>query len=135
MATRSLIGKQNADGTITNIYCHWDGYPEHNGVILQEHYSSPTKVDQLLALGNLSYLSDEIGEQQDFNDIKSHKDNWCLAYGRDRGEKNQEAGTVTRKEFFDNTGIDYLYIYNNEFEWECYDAYYNTPVKILAETA
>ena len=61
MATRSLIGKQNADGTITSIYCHFDGYPEHNGVILQEHYSTPVSVGELLALGNLSVLAEQIG--------------------------------------------------------------------------
>jgi len=82
MATRSLIGKLNEDGTITNIYCHFDGYPEHNGVILQEHYSTPFKVEQLLALGNLSVLGELIGEKQSFDDRISGS---CLAYGRDRG--------------------------------------------------
>ena len=27
MATRSRIAKQNPDGTIKSVYCHWDGYP------------------------------------------------------------------------------------------------------------
>ena len=135
MATRSLIGKLNTDGTITNIYCHFDGYPDHNGVMLQEYYNSPAKVDQLLALGNLSFLGSEIGEKQDFNNRNKEND-WCLAYGRDRGEKGQEAETVTREEFFNkDSGVDYLYIYNNEFEWECYDAWSSAPVNISAETA
>ncbi len=135
MATRSLIGKQNTDGTITNIYCHWDGYPDHNGVVLQEYYNSPAKVDELLALGNLSFLGRVIGGKQDF-DNRNRENDWCLAYGRDRGEKNQEASTVTREEFFNkDSGVDYLYIYNNEFEWECYDAWSSTPVNISAETA
>ena len=136
MATRSLIGKLNADGTITNIYCHWDGYPSHNGVILQEFYNTPVKVDQLLALGNLSALDEEIGEKQDFDDRSTQGGNWCLAYGRDRGESNQEAKTVTRKEFFSKDhGVDYLYLYNNEMEWECYDAWSHAPVEILADVA
>ena len=136
MATRSLIGKQNQDGSITNIYCHFDGYPQHNGVILQEHYSTPVKVDQLLALGNLSVLSEEVGEEQDFNDRTTHKDNWCLAYGRDRGENNQQATVNTRDEFFsDDHGVDYLYLYNNEFEWECYNAWTLEPQNIPALVA
>jgi len=123
VATRSLIGKQNQDGSITNIYCHYDGYPEHNGAILKKYYSTPVGVDQLIALGNLSILAEEIGEKQDFYNIKSQRDNWCLAYGRDRGESNQHAQVSTRESFFSaDRGVDYLYLYNNEFEWECYNA-------------
>ena len=91
MATRSYIGKLNPDNTVSYIYCHHDGYPEHNGVILQEHYSTPFKVDQLLALGDLSVLAEEIGDKQDFNDYVNRNRNWCLAYGRDRGEINVSA--------------------------------------------
>ena len=133
MATRSLIGKQNADGTITNIYCHFDGYPEHNGVILQEHYSTPAKVDQLLALGNLSILGELIGEKQEFDNYHKRNNNWCLAYGRDRGELNQQAQTNTREDFFSTDhGVDYLYLYNNEFEWECFDGWTLNPDTIPA---
>jgi hypothetical protein len=131
MATRSLIGKLNSDNTVSYIYCHFDGYPEHNGVILQEHYDTPFKVDQLLALGDLSILAEEIGEKQDFDNIKSHKDNWCLAYGRDRGHSGIEMKTVSRDKFFGDAGyIDYLYLYNNEFEWECYSAWDLSSVTI-----
>jgi hypothetical protein len=36
MSTRSAIGIRY--GTIIKaVYCHWDGYVEHNGAILQEH--------------------------------------------------------------------------------------------------
>ena len=133
MATRSLIGKQNQDGSISYIYCHYDGYPSHNGVILQEHYTTPFKVDQLLALGDLSILAEEIGQQQDFNDYHKRNRNWCLAYGRDRGESNTKMATVSRDEFFEqDRGVDYLYLYNNDFEWECYNAWESTPEEIPA---
>lgn len=137
MATRSLIGKQNQDGSITSIYCHYDGYPEHNGVILQEYYSSPFQVDQLLALGNLSVLGREIGLKQDFNNRSTHFTNWCLAYGRDRGESNQQAQVSTRESFLSTDhGVDYLYLYNDEFEWECYNAWtlqlQNIPALVAA---
>jgi len=120
MATRSLIGKQNSDGTITSIYCHWDGQPQHNGTLLQNFYNTPFKVDQLLSLGNLSYLGSEIGDMQDF-DNPTNRD-WCLSYRRDRGEDNQNAVTTTRESFFkDNGWTDYYYIYNLDGEWECYN--------------
>lgn len=135
MATRSLIGRQNSDGTITNIYCHFDGYPEHNGVILQEHYSGPLKVDELIALGNLSVLREEIGTKQDFNDYNPNS-NMCLAYGRDRGESNQQAQTNSSKDFFSTDhGVDYLYLYNSNFEWECYNAWTLDPKDIPVPSA
>ena len=132
MATRSLIGKLNSDGTVTHIYCHWDGYPSHNGFLLQEHWDTPYKVDQLLALGDLSSLGSEIGEQQDPNGTSRNRD-WCLAYGRDRNQINIDAKTVSREDFFgDEDYIDYFYLYNEDFEWECYhngmDGYYQVEI-------
>ena len=56
MATRSRIAIENEDGTVTSIYCHWDGYVDHNGMILQEHYNERSKVEALIALGDISYL-------------------------------------------------------------------------------
>ena len=34
MSTRSRIGLQLANGSVLSVYCHWDGYPEFNGVKL-----------------------------------------------------------------------------------------------------
>lgn len=83
MATRSTIAIERDDGTIAMVYCHWDGYLNHNGRILYEYYSDPEKLEQLIALGDLSVLGSEIGEKHDFG---SSIDNWCKFYGRDRGE-------------------------------------------------
>ena len=41
MATRSTIALEFADGTVEQVYCHWDGYLAHNGLMLLEHYSNP----------------------------------------------------------------------------------------------
>ena len=98
MGTRSSIAMKTEDG-IKAIYCHWDGYVDHNGRILKEFYSDDAKVKALMDLGDLSSLRQEIGEQQDF-DAKYKEnpelpmvENWCLAYGRDRGETGTEAQT------------------------------------------
>ena len=85
MGTRSTIAKENADGTITSIYCHWDGYPEGVGQTLADHYTDVDKIDQLLALGDLSILGAEIGDSNDF-DYDHRIEGVCLFYGRDRGE-------------------------------------------------
>ena len=65
MATRSTIAKYNADGSITAIYCHYDGYPEHNGKMLQTHYATPAAVDALLSLGSFSGLYETEGKTAD----------------------------------------------------------------------
>ena len=44
MSTHSTIGLQHEDGTITAIYCHWDGTIEHNGRILVDHYGDVERV-------------------------------------------------------------------------------------------
>ena len=62
MGTRSTIALEFADGTVEQVYCHWDGYLEHNGQILQKHYMDPFKVKELLALGAFSSLDGDIEE-------------------------------------------------------------------------
>jgi hypothetical protein len=56
MGTRSTIALEFADGTVEQVYCHWDGYLSNNGKILVEHYLNPFKLKQLLALGGFSSL-------------------------------------------------------------------------------
>lgn len=60
MGTRSTIALEFADGTVEQVYCHWDGYLEHNGGILSIHYKDPFKVQQLLALGDFSTLESTV---------------------------------------------------------------------------
>jgi hypothetical protein len=97
MGTRSRIAVMH--GPIAkSVYCHWDGYLEHNGAILQEHYDS-SKANQLVALGDLSSLRPEIGEKHAFSRLEVPMDdeaydklygNMTTFYGRDRGEQNVE---------------------------------------------
>jgi hypothetical protein len=62
MGTRSTIALEFADGTVEQVYCHWDGYLDHNGKILQKHYSDPFKVKELVALGGFSSLCETVEE-------------------------------------------------------------------------
>lgn len=120
MATRSHIGKRNLDGSVDYIYCHWDGYPSHNGAILKEHYTTIDKVNELLELGGLSVLGKEIGEKQDFDDRSTHNENWCLAYGRDRGEIRVGVQNTSFQSLLKDDNVDYVYIFDGDY-WECYD--------------
>jgi hypothetical protein len=89
MATRSTIALEFADGTVQQVYCHWDGYLDHNGRILQAHYMDPFKVRDLIDLGSISSLGAEIGQKHDF-DVRFTSgaigENWTKFYCRDRGE-------------------------------------------------
>jgi len=88
MGTRSTIALEYADGTVDQIYCHWDGYLEHNGQILQAHYSDPFKVRQMMDLGDMSSLGERIGTQHAFDKAPEGE---CTFYKRDRNESGCEA--------------------------------------------
>jgi hypothetical protein len=102
MATRSTIALEFADGTIGQVYCHWDGYLAHNGKILFENYSNPFILRDLIDLGDVSSLRPTIGTKHPFSvfdlpsDSPMSKDgkfeelygNMTTFYGRDRSEHN-----------------------------------------------
>lgn len=64
MATRSMIAMTQQDGTIRSIYCHWDGYPAHNGAILHQFYNHEALVTELLDDGDLSTLAPTIEDNE-----------------------------------------------------------------------
>jgi hypothetical protein len=65
MGTRSTIAIEFADGTVEQVYCHWDGYLSNNGQILTEHYMDPFKVKELLELGDFSSLRDSVEDTKE----------------------------------------------------------------------
>jgi hypothetical protein len=122
MATRSTISVQLTKTTGKTIYCHWSGYPSSTGKILKENYNTLKKVKELIKLGDLSILGTTIGEKVPFDGFDSQKNPQCLAYGRDRGEKNIKARSWVlspdMKEAWDymfKDGNWYVSQYNNEF--------------------
>ena len=60
MGTRSTIALEYADGTVGQVYCHWDGYLDHNGMILDINYTDPFKVRELLDRGDMSTLDTSV---------------------------------------------------------------------------
>jgi hypothetical protein len=62
MGTRSTIALEFADGTVEQVYCHWDGYLSNNGRILDDNYMDPFKVKALVALGGFSSLKETVEE-------------------------------------------------------------------------
>ena len=115
MATRSNIAYKTPEGKIRSIYCHWDGYPEHNGEMLNRYYTDPAKVAALIELGSLSALRPEIGEQQDFDNRDTQKEDWCLAYHRDRGEELHISEYDDIPSWIDDME-EYAYLFNGK-DW------------------
>jgi hypothetical protein len=125
---------------VKSIYCHWDGYLEHNGAILQEHYDS-AKANNLVALGDLSSLRANIGEKHAFSQFelpadeveafKALTEDMCTFYGRDRGEKGVEFKVAqTFAEFLEQAegcGAEYYYIMKDGV-WYCGDTYESSPI-------
>jgi hypothetical protein len=139
MGTRSRIGVMHGN-KVKSIYCHWDGYLEHNGAILQEHYDS-AKANNLVALGDLSSLRANIGEKHAFSQFelpadeveafKALTEDMCTFYGRDRGEKGVEFKVAqTFAEFLEQAegcGAEYYYIMRDGV-WYVGDTYEGTPL-------
>lgn len=75
MSTRSDIIVHCNDGHFRRVYCHWDGYPSHNGKILQESYNDRGKASHLVALGDISSLGSKGGKivKWDANKLSSPK--------------------------------------------------------------
>ena len=141
MGTRSRIGVMHGD-TVKSVYCHWDGYLEHNGAILQQHYDS-ARANNLVALGDMSSLRPEIGEKHafskhDFPGIESrvHNEDWCTFYGRDRGESGIEFKVAhTFASFLDQVeacGAEYYYIMRDGV-WYCGSPDKGSKLVALAE--
>lgn len=83
MGTRSDIIVHLTDGKWARIYCHWDGYLDHNGRILFEHYTSQRQADELVRHGNLSQLQPRCTKPAGHTFDKPVK-GFCVYYGRDR---------------------------------------------------
>lgn len=134
MATRSFIHVERTDGQWARIYCHSDGYYEHNGVLLQQYYNSQERAEALVSLGDISSLAPSIGVKHDFdfygafydkyrNNMKEMRNDpeyqrlrsMCNVYGRDRGEKDVDAvvGASLEDVFADE---EFMYVWKDG-EW------------------
>jgi len=127
MATRSTIAMKTPEGKIRAIYCHWDGYIDHNGKILIGNYTDPAKVKALIDLGDISSLREEVGEKHTFRPEAGDEpelpitDNWCLAYHRDRGEEWSGVAPCTYDHIGDwvqnfDMGVEYCYLWDGQ-DW------------------
>jgi len=105
MATRSRIAIENENGTVTSIYCHFDGYLSGVGKKLFEHYDRE-KLEELIALGDISQLGTSIED--------------TVAYHRDRNEDlnkttYRDLEALINKNY--NGAVDYVYCLTKDGIW------------------
>jgi hypothetical protein len=142
MATRSTIALEFADDTVQQVYCHWDGYLENNGSILFKHYSDAYKLRDLIDLGDVSSLKEEIGTQHAFSrlDILIPEDEYESLYGhmttfyaRDRGETGTDARKFVDFADYEANFIheEYAYILRADGNW--YVKQYSKDFELLKD--
>ena len=93
---------------------------------MKDHYTDSDTIAQLIGLGDLSSLGPEIGEAHDFDAKNGPEpelslcDDWCMAYGRDRGETGTEARTFkTIAEWVESMAgswCEYFYLFDGQ-DW------------------
>ena len=141
MATRSRIGIENEDGTVSSVYCHWDGYPSHNGKVLIAHYSDREKLKELIDLGAISSLKENVSPIEPIEDIigvrmlkgfkvipksvhtfDTPQEGVTIAYHRDRGEELQEARIDDSIEAYAESDYEeFGYVFTRDNEWKVVD--------------
>lgn len=126
MSTRSAIIIKRSAHNFAGIYCHNNGYPSWNGRILRDHYTDLAKLTQLVKLGDISVLAENVnppkGKKQKF-DYDKQISGVVVAYARDRGETGTEFKiTQTLKQMRALIEHVYAYVFDVETgEWTVYD--------------
>lgn len=128
MSINSLIGFLNKNNTVEVIYCHHDGNPSFNGALLEKYYQNPEKIKELLDLGDISSLAENVtppeGKEHTFDNPYPGV---VVAYHRDREEQMREASILQNKRdfmrYFEDSWCSYTYLYDRRFNiWIMLDA-------------
>ena len=127
MATRSRIGIQLSDESVLSVYHHWDGYPEWLGRILNTHYNTKEKVEELIDGGDMS----SCWTNEFWNDngiIAVYSSDYGPNYYKFRGE-DCPPRLDPSLELFLEYGEEYAYLFTDG-EWVCYDLHGDLPEQV-----
>jgi hypothetical protein len=118
MATRSTIAIQLENGSINQVYCHWDGYLEYNGKMLMEYYNNPEIIKELISKGSISTLNININPSKDSKHDFNNKEAWvCVFYHRDGNEELYIDSFENFEEYSENGNFEeFNYIFKDN-EW------------------
>ena len=123
MATRARIGLRLSDDSILSVYHHWDGYPTWLGRILESHYNTKEKVEELIDGGDMSVCwTDDCFRNSDGKIEK--KAEYGPQYYSERGEDCPPRLDNTIVEYLDkDNNEEYAYVYTRDGEWKCFDMF------------
>jgi hypothetical protein len=144
MGTRSRIGYELPDHSVVSVYCHWDGYVEHNGRILVQEYLERENVQELIDGGSISSLRtrgtwttgsalrDEDGEyildENGYMTFENDRDPQPL-YHTERGEELDIQHTSFDEFVSGNLGgEEYAYLFDLNDNWKAYKMNWGGPV-------
>tara|TARA_R100000365_G_C2672897_1_gene21402 strand:- start:42 stop:488 length:447 start_codon:yes stop_codon:yes gene_type:complete len=113
MGTRSNIGYENKNKNVNFMYCHYDGYLDHNGRMLLEHYNSEEDAQDLVDNGYASSLQPTVKE---INEKRVHFD---------KPEAYKSLGNYMRN--VDTLFIEFIYLWRNNQWWIAWNSSVETP--------
>ena len=134
MGTRSRIGYELPDHTVVSVYCHYDGYVDHNGRVLVEHYTDRDAVKDLIDGGSMSSLrtthlwvtaavrteDGDIARDMDGNLVYSPTRDAQPLYHTERGDELEVDHTSFDEFVSGNSGEEYAYLFDLNGNWEAY---------------
>ena len=131
MSTHSTITVRTSKGIRKSVYCHSDGYTEHNGLILFNSYNTLRKANRLTRGGDISSLGNKIkpfkleskwfrtrlnkwGELVQVPTLEPHSfsnrhDDITTYYKRDRGDEGTETTVLKNHEEVDRQEYNYYF--------------------------
>ena len=78
MGTRSRVAVMHGD-VCKSVYCHYDGYLDYTGRILEAHYDS-TAANALIARGDNSGVKETVEEMNFYSDRGEENVSWQVAH-------------------------------------------------------
>ena len=119
MATRGTIAVVHPNGTVSQIYTHWDSYITNNGELLYRNYNSYELANELLLAGDISILGSHCIPKTPTHTFDSPEADCTVYYSRDRGDDECEPRQFASIEEYLRNGqfqeYNYLFV---DGQWE-----------------
>jgi len=127
MSTTSRIAVKIKDG-YRAIYCHWDGYTSYMYPMLIENYNSKEKAEELVSLGNASFIEKNIAPPKgEYHHFTNPYPETSVFYHRDRGEEFRSSFYSTKDQLLK---VDWFVYIWEDGKWT---AYQNGKEAIMTE--
>jgi hypothetical protein len=119
MSTHCFICLETGKAKYEGIYCQSDGKPEIDGALLTRFYADEKRVRGLLRMGNVSVLGSKIEKvESEEHSIFHRQKDVSLFYGRDFGQKGQDAISCDLSKIDKSNWIDWCYVFTLQKKWQ-----------------